>query len=68
LPPVIAAVDEVDTLIKRKAVHVYDNNSEDRYKVSHVPTAKWVQFDEVKASDLPQEKDAKLVFYCANEH
>ena len=33
-----------------------------------MPGAKWVKFNEVKASDLPADKASTLVFYCANEH
>jgi hypothetical protein len=47
---------------------VYDNNDAKHYADGHIPGAKWVKFNEVKASDLPPEKDATLVFYCANEH
>ena len=43
------------------------NNSKDRWAQSHVPTATWLDFKDVKASDLPQDKDRVLVFYCANE-
>ena len=39
----------------------------DRFKQSHLPSAKWVDFKDVKASDLPSDKEAKLVFYCASE-
>jgi hypothetical protein len=47
---------------------VFDNNQHERFAKSHVPGAKWVAFDAVKASDLPADKDTELVFYCSNEH
>jgi hypothetical protein len=47
---------------------IFDNNQHDRFDKSHIAGAKWVKFDDVKASDLPTNKDATLVFYCANEH
>ncbi|HVY46763.1 MAG TPA: rhodanese-like domain-containing protein [Minicystis sp.] len=47
---------------------VYDANHKDDYAKGHIPGAKWVKFDAVTAADLPPEKDATLVFYCANEH
>ena len=62
------SVDEVETLIAKNEVTVIDNNTQARWRKSHLPTAKWVDFSEVKASDLPADKDCKLVFYCANEH
>ena len=60
-------VDQVSDLISKHDVKVFDNNSLDRFKESHVPTAKWVDFKDVKPSDLPSDKEAKLVFYCASE-
>ena len=60
-------VDQVSDLIAKHDVKVFDNNGLDRFKQSHLPTAKWVDFKDVKASDLPSDKEAKLVFYCASE-
>ncbi|MBS2030142.1 MAG: hypothetical protein JST54_19725 [Deltaproteobacteria bacterium] len=60
--------DEVQKMVEAKQVSVFDNNSQDRFNKSHVPTATWLQFDEVKPTDLPADKDRNLVFYCANEH
>jgi hypothetical protein len=61
-------VDQVDQLIQTKAADVYDNNGQDDWKSAHVPTAKWVKFNDVKESDLPQDKARQLVFYCHDEH
>jgi Rhodanese-like domain len=61
-------VDQVQALLDKKDASVFDNNSKERWQQSHLPGAKWVAFNGVKAQDLPQEKDRKLVFYCANEH
>ena len=47
---------------------ILDNNAHERFEKSHIAGAKWVSFDKVTAADLPPEKDATLVFYCANEH
>ena len=57
----LAALDDGD-------VSIFDNNPKEMWQKGHVPTAKWVDFKDVKASDLPQDKDRTLVFYCANEH
>ena len=46
---------------------IVDNNQKERFDKGHIPGAKWVKFSEVKASDLPSDKEATLVFYCANE-
>ncbi|HXN55052.1 MAG TPA: rhodanese-like domain-containing protein [Myxococcales bacterium] len=61
-------VDQVQALLDKKDASVFDNNSKERWQESHLPGAKWVAFNGVKAQDLPQDKDRKLVFYCANEH
>jgi len=61
-------IDQVADLIAKNEVDVFDNNGKDVYEKGHVPTAKWVQFNAVKESDLPKDKSRKLVFYCANTH
>jgi 3-mercaptopyruvate sulfurtransferase SseA len=57
-----------DAKAGRIKLAVFDNNQHERFAKSHIPGAKWVAFDAVQASDLPVDKDATLVFYCANEH
>jgi len=61
-------VDEVAAKIGKPGVFIYDSNSAEDYAKGHVPTAKWVDYDHVQASDLPKDKAATLIFYCANEH
>ena len=61
------SIDQVESLIAKKDADVFDNNSQDDWRKGHVPTAKWVSFKEVKESDLPKDRDRKLVFYCHNE-
>ncbi len=61
-------IDEVAAKIGKPNVFVYDNNSKEDYAKGHVPTATWVDYDHVQASDLPKDKSATLIFYCANEH
>ena len=60
-------VEEVADHLAKKDASIFDNNSKDRWAQSHVPTATWVDYKDLKASDLPQDKDRVLVFYCANE-
>ena len=60
-------VDQVATHLEKGDASVFDNNPKDMYEKGHVPTAKWVDFKNVQASDLPQDKDRTLIFYCANE-
>ena len=62
------SVDDVSTRIAAKdgKTFVFDNNSKERYQQSHVPGAKWVDFKNVTLADLPSDKAAALVFYCAH--
>lgn len=60
------AIDQVSELIAKNDVTVVDTNSAGRYRESHLPGAKWLQFNKIEASDLPADKARKLVFYCAN--
>jgi hypothetical protein len=62
------SIDEVQALVAKGEVSVFDNNSKDRWAEGHVPTATWVDFMNVKKGDLPQDQSRKLVFYCSNEH
>ena len=47
-------------------VHVFDVNSKRRYERGHIPGAQWMSFRSMTAADLPTDKAATLVFYCAN--
>lgn len=46
--------------------YVYDNNPKDVYDSGHVPGAQWVKYDSVTAADLPSDRGAMLIFYCAS--
>jgi hypothetical protein len=63
------SVDEVSQRIAANdgKTFVYDNNDKTRYAEGHLPGARWVKFDAVTAADLPADKSATLVFYCAHE-
>jgi len=60
-------VDEVRPLLHKPGVYVFDDNSTERYDLGHLPGATRLAFKDMKASDLPADKDATLIFYCANE-
>lgn len=62
-------IDEVNQRIAAKdgKTFVYDNNPEDHFASGHVPTARWVDYEHVTAQDLPADKGATLIFYCASE-
>jgi 3-mercaptopyruvate sulfurtransferase SseA len=62
----------VDEVAARIAAHdgktyVFDNNPRERFAKSHVPGATWLDYDHVTAADLPADKGATLIFYCASE-
>lgn len=66
-------VDELEAKLRaakagRLKLFVYDNNRHERFKQSHVPTARWLDASRIQPHELPKERDATLVFYCANEH
>ena len=61
-------VQQVSTRLKDKAFFVFDNNNYERFQKGHIPGAKWLNPYAVKAGDLPTDKSATLVFYCASEH
>jgi hypothetical protein len=61
-------VQQVAARLKEANFFVYDNNNHERFQKSHVPGARWLDPYAVKAADLPSDKSATLVFYCANEH
>jgi len=60
-------VDQVAEHVAKGDASIFDNNPKDMWQKGHVPTAKWVDFKNVQSSDLPQDMDRTLVFYCASE-
>jgi hypothetical protein len=58
---------EVQQRLTQANTFVYDNNSRSTFDRGHVPGAKWVDHSNVQASDLPADKTATLIFYCAND-
>ncbi len=65
-------IDEVEAKLKeakegKLAFLAVDNNAKSVYAKGHLPGAKWVDHENVRAEDLPADKDTSLVFYCANE-
>ncbi len=61
------SIEEVAAKIGTPGVYVFDNNKQEEYAQGHVPTAKWVDYKNLTASDLPADKEATLIFYCHNE-
>ena len=60
-------VAEVAAMLERnETVFVFDANTRDTYLEGHIPGAQWIEYDAVTAADLPESKDAKVIFYCYN--
>ena len=58
-------VPEVAGRLGQPGFHVYDNNGPARWKRSHVPGAKNLNAYNFDASELPEDTNATLVFYCS---
>jgi rhodanese-related sulfurtransferase len=58
-------VAEVAARLGTPGFFVYDNNGAGRWKRSHVPGAKNLNAHLYEANELPADKSATLVFYCA---
>ncbi len=61
-------VDEVQQGVAAKTLTVFDANGPERYAKEHVPTARLIAYRTFTEADLPGDKGARLVFYCANTH
>lgn len=46
---------------------IYDANTKDSWIHGHVPSATWIDDENVTAAGLPAERSALLVFYCHDE-
>jgi predicted small lipoprotein YifL len=64
------SVDQVETRIAKNdgKTFVYDNNHPEMYRDGHGPGAKLLAINDIPASAFPADKDATLIFYCANTH
>ena len=62
------SIDEVAARVGKPGVYLIDNNPRDVWAKGHVPTATWVDYNTMTTADLPADKKATLIFYCANEH
>jgi rhodanese-related sulfurtransferase len=59
------SIDEVAKLLGTPGVRVYDANTRQTYEEAHLPGATFVTSKTV-AKELPQDKDARLIYYCKN--
>ena len=60
-------VDQVERRLGQPNIHVYDGNSPATYAENHLPGAVLLNSKDIKEGVLPADKDATLIFYCANE-
>jgi len=61
------SVNEVASELGKAGVYLFDVNTEKVYAEGHIPGARWIPHSP-SASDLPEDKGARLVFYCKNFH
>jgi rhodanese-related sulfurtransferase len=59
-------IAEVEARMGKPGVHLYDANLRSIFDRYHLPGARWVSFDHVTEKDLPSDRQATLIFYCAN--
>jgi rhodanese-related sulfurtransferase len=57
-------VEQVAARLGEPGFHVYDNNSPGRWRRSHVPGAQNLDPYSIDRSELPEDSQATLVFYC----
>lgn len=66
IEPKLITTEELAKLVAEKKAFIFDVNSPERFAKGHIPGAKRVGKD-LAAADLPADKAATLVFYCAGE-
>ncbi len=59
------SVDEVAARLEQPGFFVVDNNRRGSWLRTHVPGARQLDSGAFTAADLPADKEATLVFYCA---
>jgi hypothetical protein len=64
------SLDDVEKRIAKKdgKTFVFDANPQEVFDKNRVPGAVFVPDEGVTASLLPSDKNATLIFYCANAH
>jgi hypothetical protein len=62
-------VDQVETRINAHdgKTFVFDANYKESWDSAHVPTAKWIDDENVTAEALGPDKQATYIFYCQDE-
>lgn len=60
------SIKQVEKLLGKPGVHIYDGNSEETYAKNHVPGAVNLHSSDIKEGVLPADRGATLVFYCQN--
>lgn len=64
-PPAALTMAQVESLLGKLGIFIYDVNTPELWEQGHLPGAIYINKPNIKRF-LPRDKNATLVFYCAN--
>jgi rhodanese-related sulfurtransferase len=62
----VVTVEDVARMLGAPKVAIVDANPREVFDEGHLPGARWYRSGPSLASVLPEDRSAKLVFYCAS--
>lgn len=65
-PFTIVTVDEVERMLGDPRVAIIDANTPESFRKAHLPGARWYREGPSLAAVLPEDRSARLVFYCSS--
>jgi rhodanese-related sulfurtransferase len=63
--PALLRMSQVEALLGKPGVFIYDVNTPELWQQGHLPGAIYINEPKIRRF-LPQDKNATLIFYCAN--
>ncbi len=63
------SVDQAVAMMKQPNTYFIDANSKSTFEKGHIahdPPTRWVKFRSYDKKELPEDKEASLIFYCSN--
>ena len=58
--------NQLNEKLGEENLFIYDLNSIQNFEKAHVPGAKHANHETFSIEDLPDDKNAELIFYCSN--